>query len=487
MNRRSAVFILLVIVLALLTLASGAVLASGRRAPTATWVVNNTEDESGPCTVDFCSLRQAIEAANGTEGDDTITFEIPTDDPGYDPEAGKWTILLESALPTLSDPDSLIVDATVGRADDCSTYVILDATNVSYGLEITGANKAWRGVVIKNAQTHGLYIHGAAAQSNTLACSYVISNAVDGVHIAAGAAHNTIGDTTTDQPNVIALNGSDGVEITNGAHHNTLVYNIIGADLSGSVVRPNDEWGVRISGDSTTNTVGLIGQAGNNLISGNVLGGVLISGSGSRDNVIQNNRIGTDSGGAVSLGNQDDGVVVASAPYNTVGPDNLISGHRRDGVRVEGGAAAYNVIRGNKIGTDANGNDRVTNGRFGVWLDGESNHTTVGTQTQGNLISGNGYEGDYAVAGGVRIIGSDHNVLCNNGIGVTGGGGGLPNGGPGGRVEAGGYALNYTIGQPVVGVNSEGDYALCAGFWCGGEAEAAPEYEIYLPLVVRNF
>jgi len=55
--------------------------------------------------------------------------------------------------------------------------------------------------------------------------------------------------------------------------------------------------------------------------------------------------------------------------------------------------------------------------------------------------------------------------------------------GGGGRVEAGNYALNYTIGQPVVGVNSEGDYALCAGFWCGGKAEAAL---VYLPLVLRE-
>jgi hypothetical protein len=48
---------------------------------------------------------------------------------------------------------------------------------------------------------------------------------------------------------------------------------------------------------------------------------------------------------------------------------------------------------------------------------------------------------------------------------------------------AGGVALRATLGQPVVGTDSAGDYTLSAGFWGGGEAGA---YEIYLPLVLRG-
>ena len=51
----------------------------------------------------------------------------------------------------------------------------------------------------------------------------------------------------------------------------------------------------------------------------------------------------------------------------------------------------------------------------------------------------------------------------------------------GGRVEAGGYVLNSTIGQPVAGRVSNNPYNLCAGFWCG-----AARYQIYLPLILRN-
>lgn len=56
-------------------------------------------------------------------------------------------------------------------------------------------------------------------------------------------------------------------------------------------------------------------------------------------------------------------------------------------------------------------------------------------------------------------------------------------GGGGGHVERGIYTLDYTIGQPVVGTDSAGDYTLSAGFWGGGEAGA---YKIYLPLVLRG-
>lgn len=56
-------------------------------------------------------------------------------------------------------------------------------------------------------------------------------------------------------------------------------------------------------------------------------------------------------------------------------------------------------------------------------------------------------------------------------------------GGGGGYVQAGDYALNNTIGQPVVGTAMDSGYELCSGFWCG----ASVEHNIYLPLILRNF
>ena len=47
----------------------------------------------------------------------------------------------------------------------------------------------------------------------------------------------------------------------------------------------------------------------------------------------------------------------------------------------------------------------------------------------------------------------------------------------------GGYTLGGTIGQPDAGVLGNGDYILSGGFWGGG----VPQYEVYLPLVLRNY
>ena len=47
-------------------------------------------------------------------------------------------------------------------------------------------------------------------------------------------------------------------------------------------------------------------------------------------------------------------------------------------------------------------------------------------------------------------------------------------GGGGGHAEAGIYTLDATIGQAVVGADTDGDYELCAGFWCGVVEAATP-------------
>jgi hypothetical protein len=58
--------------------------------------------------------------------------------------------------------------------------------------------------------------------------------------------------------------------------------------------------------------------------------------------------------------------------------------------------------------------------------------------------------------------------------------------GGGGPITGGGYAINSTIGQPVVGVAKDTGYELCSGFWCS-EFVAVVEYRIYLPVVLRNY
>ena len=54
-------------------------------------VVNVTDDTAfGVCGVDVCTFRDAL--AGASAGNGTVTFSIPTTDPGYDPVAGRYTI-----------------------------------------------------------------------------------------------------------------------------------------------------------------------------------------------------------------------------------------------------------------------------------------------------------------------------------------------------------------------------------------------------------
>ena len=55
-------------------------------------------------------------------------------------------------------------------------------------------------------------------------------------------------------------------------------------------------------------------------------------------------------------------------------------------------------------------------------------------------------------------------------------------GGGGAPIASTNFALNSTIGQGVIGLKSSTSYGLCSGYWCGGV-----EYQIFLPLVLRNY
>ena len=55
-------------------------------------------------------------------------------------------------------------------------------------------------------------------------------------------------------------------------------------------------------------------------------------------------------------------------------------------------------------------------------------------------------------------------------------------GGGGGTASSASYAINFTVGQSVIGTSDSTSYEGCLGYWCGG----AVEHKIYLPLVLRN-
>jgi hypothetical protein len=150
--------------------------------------------------------------------------------------------------------------------------------------------------------------------------------------------------------------------------------------------------------NSSSNNIGGVLPAERNLISGNIGSGVYVFGPGSTGNVIQNNLVGTDTTGRSALGNRADGITVANAAWNTVGGTegarNIISGNLQAGVFLTGSGTTNNSIIGNFIGTDLDGQAALANNLSGVILDG-ARRNRVGNRSSagGNVISANKQDG----------------------------------------------------------------------------------------------
>jgi hypothetical protein len=151
--------------------------------------------------------------------------------------------------------------------------------------------------------------------------------------------------------------------------------------------------------------------------SGNEGHGVEIAGTDSKDNIVQNNFIGTNREGDAPLGNAGNGILIREAPRNAIGDTlltyNLISGNIRNGVEISGINASANQVQGNMIGLNAAGTSALSNGQDGVRIDGAPGNLIGGKTLSGelgaNLISGNAGNGmaiTGAAATGNRVQGN---------------------------------------------------------------------------------
>jgi parallel beta-helix repeat protein len=248
----------------------------------------------------------------------------------------------------------------------------------------------------------------------------------------------TIGGTTAAARNIISGNGFS-LSSAFGIHLDafgglisdvTIEGNNIGTDVNGAEELPNGGPGVQVQSDEQTtngvtttwaalaNAIGVPGAG--NLISGNRGDGISISevpNTPASDNTIQGNLIGTNAAGTLALGNFGNGVAISTngdvVGGSNTGDGNVISGNLGAGVLLDntpalchieiggiGGTFPGNTVGLNRIGTSADGTQRLSNGTNGVDVSGPCNfiggtekgpnNTTIGF---GNLISGNTGDG----------------------------------------------------------------------------------------------
>jgi len=369
--------------------------ASSAHAAT-TFTVNLTADtpdanlSSAACDVNptasgkQCTLRAAIQQANATLGADTIRFAIPG-------TTGVKTISPASVLPTVteqvtidgySQPGAHPNTKTVG--DDASLKIVLDGSSFSgNGLVIDNAsNSVIKGLVINRFGNSGIYILGASV-GNRIEGNFIGTNpagtrdrgnGATGVSIYDGPTREiVVGGATLAARNVISGNrggvemGNDGAGGLVSTEANRIEGNYIGTDKSGTKDLGNDFTGIFL--DDTSNiSVGGTTAAARNIVSGNGEDGLLLL-QGSTNALVRGNRIGTTADGTGALGNDLEGVAISGSQnfVGNLGAPNIIAFNGGEGINVSGGSAnrldANSIFSNAAIGIDLSGGVEDAAGR----------------------------------------------------------------------------------------------------------------------------
>jgi CSLREA domain-containing protein len=330
----------------------------------ATLVVNTTSDtDDGTCDTAHCSLREAITAANGHANagavPDTIAFNIPTADAGYDAGSGLWTIRpVDPGLPKIND--AVVIDGYSQPGAEPAT----DTTAAALKIVLDGASAGYL--------SNGLYLDDPGTGST-----------IKGLAI-----------------------GRFSTAVWVESNDNTVRGNHLGTNAAGTAAAANDV-GVEVRGDD--NTIGGATAAARNVISGNSVEGISMSGT---RNVIVGNFVGTDASGEAAVPNSEG--IFAGAANNTIGGTtaverNVISGNSGHGLRV-GGAI---TVQGNYVGPTASGTGTLGNAAgLEVWASGVLiGGTDVGA---GNVIAGNALEGIVLRLPGFGTPGTGLRILGNS-------------------------------------------------------------------------
>ena len=252
-----------------------------------------------------------------------------------------------------------------------------------------------------------------------------------------GTNSNSIADS--DERNVISGNTLEGISIVDAnAIGNHFRGNFIGTDPTGTMAVAN-LIGVNIANGSNGNFIGTNGDGLNdanegNVISGNTDWGIKLENTGTSNNRISGNRIGTDTAGLAPLPNRHGMMVWAQAADNIIGTNsdgvgdalegNLISGNNEVAVVIRGNGTNGTVLAGNRIGIDATGNAKLSNkGGVSILIDEGASGTRIGTNSDNlhdalerNVISGSAGSGIGVRTNGITIAG---NYIGTNSDGIA--------------------------------------------------------------------
>lgn len=337
--------------------------------------VNSRSDVMGLDGV--VTLREAITAANtnapsgdapkGDPGLDTIVFDIPG------PNGFVQTINLTSPLPAITE--ALKIDGYTQPGASANTLAVgnngvllieLNGTGAGVnasGLNITTSGCTIRGLIINRFGQYGIFLNTGGASliagnfigtNSAGTAAFPVPNNDAGVYVNSG--NNIIGGANPADRNLISGNagqaGGTGVDLDlSFANNNKIIGNYIGTDASGTAALTNATNGVYIDG-CNSNMIGGTTPGERNLISGNFNFGVGFGNTASSNNV-RGNYIGTKADGVTALGNGIGISFAHTSHSNTIGgalagAGNIIAFSTLVGVEVSSQATS-NAILGNAI------------------------------------------------------------------------------------------------------------------------------------------
>ncbi len=454
----------------------------------ATYKVTDLAD-SGPGT-----LREAITSANANPWPDTVVFDtLAFISNGYTPisraaQGGEsaWRITLAYDLPPLTDNWGLTILGDING--NGTPDIVLDGNLMAgNGLALHSRWNIIKGLVICNFTNAGIYIE-ETIQNQVMGCW--IGTDPEGIAPAPNtyygiwiwdADSNRIGtdlDGLGDERegNIISGNGFCGLYIYKG-FNNQVSGNRIGLGYTGQAC-PNNYGGIHVNASSYCLIGDSTGYSGRNIISANVMRGIIVDSS---DHIwIAHNYIGTDTSGTTSGGPQADGIGISKSTYTQVN-DNIISGV---GHGVEVSRGSYNHIYGNFIGCDMNGNS-IGNEGIGVYIYDSSQYNVVGYNpyvpypSSGNTIAYNGLAGivvGSSVSDFYTIIDrlSRNNIYYNGGLGIDLANNGVTVNDPGDLDFGPNLLLNYPV------ITGATHYDLGDSTVITGTATASSTVEVYL-------
>ena len=222
---------------------------------------------------------------------------------------------------------------------------------------------------------------------------------LDGAGAGAASGLSITGGSSTVRGLIISGFTRDGI-LLNGSSGNVIAGNYIGTNAAGTAAAANATSGSGYAGvriqDSTDNTIGGTSAADRNVISGNTYVGILVTGASTNNNLIQGNYVGVDVNGNTALSNGfdaisiEDGANATTIGGTSAGARNVLTGNLARGIWTDG---TGDVIQGNYIGVGADGTTQIGNYQEGIYIKG-SNTTVGGTAAgAGNVITYSGRVG----------------------------------------------------------------------------------------------